>query len=267
MTTDHLSLAGEGFARGARYERARPGYPAGAVDALTRACGIGQGTRVLDLAAGTGKLTRHLVACGAQVVAVEPVAGMRAHLASTIAGVQISDGTAEDIPAADGSMDAVTVGQAFHWFDGPAAVREIHRVLAPGGALGLIWNVMDRRVAWVGVLQDLIHRYRGPSPWYWGHAWRVAVTSESGFGLLEHDGFANAQEVDVEGLVERVASISFIATLPDGAQRDVLREVRRIAGDHLPGQPSFAIPYITDVFWTRRIDDAAPDHSRSAGSV
>ena len=267
MAADHCSLAGEGFARGARYERARPGYPADAVDTLLRACGIGPGTRVLDLAAGTGKLTRHLVACGAQVVAIEPVAGMRAQLASNIVDAQIHDGTAERIPAADGSMDAVTVGQAFHWFDGPAAVREISRVLAPGGALGLVWNVMDRRVPWVGDLQDLIHRHRGSSPWYSGHAWRVAFTTETGFGPLQHQAFANAQEVDVEGLVERIRSISFIATLPDVAQREVLREVRRIARGRLSGQSSFAIPYTTDVFWTRRDEDPPPAHSWSAGSV
>ncbi len=252
MTSEYFELASAGFARGERYERARPGYPAEAIAVLLTGCGVGPGTRVLDLAAGTGKLTRDLVASGAEVTAVEPVAGMRARLASIVPDEQILDGTAERLAVSDGSVDAVTVGQAFHWFDGPAAVREIHRVLVPGGAVGLIWNVMDRSVAWVERVQELIHRHRGASPWYSSHAWRVAFTADCGFGPLEHRACTNAQQVDVEGLVDRVASISFIATLPDPARSEVLGEVRQIAAEELPGQARFAIPYVTDVFWSRR---------------
>ena len=177
---------------------------------------------------------------------------MRARLTSIVPDEQILDGTAERLAVSDGSVDAVTVGQAFHWFDGPAAVREIHRVLVPGGAVGLIWNVMDRSVAWVERVQELIHRHRGASPWYSGHAWRVAFTVDCGFGPLEHRACTNAQQVDVEGLVDRVASISFIATLPDPARSEVLGEVRQIAAEELPGQARFAIPYVTDVFWSHR---------------
>ena len=126
--------AAVGFARGAdAYERGRPEYPADALEPLR----LSPDLTVLDLAAGTGKLTRPLAASGARVIAVEPVAEMRAALPSS---VETLDGTAESIPLGDGSVDLVTVGQAFHWFDGDAALAEIHRVLRPGGRLALVWN-------------------------------------------------------------------------------------------------------------------------------
>jgi ubiquinone/menaquinone biosynthesis C-methylase UbiE len=130
--------AEQGFGRAAaQYERARPGYPQAALEHLARRLGLGPGRTVIDLAAGTGKLTRPLLAGGSEVIAVEPVAAMRAALPRE---ATVFDGTAEHIPLAAGAADAVTVGQAFHWFDGDAALAEIHRVLRHGGALALIWN-------------------------------------------------------------------------------------------------------------------------------
>lgn len=253
MTSHHFDLASAGFAVGERYERARPGYPMDAVAALCGACGIEPGRRVLDLAAGTGKLTRELVARGADVIAVEPVPGMREQLASSVPDIEVVDGIAERLPVDDASVDVVTVGQGFHWFDGPAALREIHRVLVPGGAVGLIWNVMDGGIAWVARLQELIHRHRGPNPWYAGHTWRAAFTPECGFAVLQQRAFTNVQPVDTDGLVDRVASISFIATLHDEERAGVMAEIRDIVAEQLPGQASFAIPYVTDIFWSHRM--------------
>jgi SAM-dependent methyltransferase len=253
MTSRRFDLASAGFAGGERYERARPGYPADAIAALCAACGIEPGRAVLDLAAGTGKLTREFVACGAHVTAVEPVAGMREQLAATVPGIQIIDGTAERVPVDDASVDVVTVGQAFHWFDGPVALKEIHRVLVPGGAIGLVWNVMDRSVPWVGRVHELIHRHRGPNPWYSGHAWRATFTPDCGFGALQHRVFVNTQPVDIANLVDRVASISFIATLPDGERSVLMDDLRQIVAEELPGQARFAIPYVTDIFWSHRV--------------
>ena len=142
-----------GFGRGAAtYERGRPSYPADAIDVLVRELGIGPDRDVLDLAAGTGKLTRLLVPTGARLVAVEPVAAMADQLRTAVPGVEVHDGTAEAIPLPDGSVDAVVVGQAFHWFDAPVALAEIARVLRPGGGLGLIWNERDSSVPWVAEL-------------------------------------------------------------------------------------------------------------------
>src|SRR4051812_40459047 len=123
-----------GFALSAQaYEEGRPGYPPAALEPLK----LGAGMTVLDLAAGTGKLTRALAASEATVIAVEPVAEMRAALPESVTAL---DGTAETIPLEAGSVDLVTVAQAFHWFDGPAALAEIHRVLVPGGRLAVLWN-------------------------------------------------------------------------------------------------------------------------------
>ena len=131
--------AATGFARSVEaYERARPEYPPEAIAWLARELDLRPGRTVVDLAAGSGKLTRPLAALGCEVIAVEPVAEMRAAIGPT--ATQALDGTAEAIPLPDDSADAVTVGQAFHWFDGPKALAEIERVLRPGGALALAWN-------------------------------------------------------------------------------------------------------------------------------
>ena len=143
--------AARGFARApADYERGRPDYPAEAIAWLAQALALGPGRRVLDLAAGTGKLTRALAATGAEVVAVEPVDEMRAFIeAEALAG------TAEAIPLPAAAVDAVTVGQAFHWFRGDEALAEIHRVLRPHGRLGLVWNLRDSANPFMAALSEL----------------------------------------------------------------------------------------------------------------
>jgi SAM-dependent methyltransferase len=134
------------------YERARPDYPEAAVDWLLPA-----GARtVLDLAAGTGKLTRALVARGLEVVAVEPLAEMRATLAAALPEVRALEGTAEAIPLPDASVDAIKVAQAWHWVDPERAAAEAARVLRPGGTLGLVWNRRDERVDWVARLSEVM---------------------------------------------------------------------------------------------------------------
>src|SRR5690349_9949875 len=158
--------AAVGFERGADdYERARPSYPDAAVDLIVDVCGLGPGVTVCDLAAGTGKLTRLLVPSGAEIVAVEPVAAMRDQLLRAVPGVEVLDGTAETIPLGDGSVDAVTVAQAFHWFDTDRALPELRRVLRPGGHLVLIWNVRDESVDWVSRFTELLVAGSGGRPY------------------------------------------------------------------------------------------------------
>ena len=131
---------------------------------------------MLDLAAGTGKLTAHLVETGAEVVAIEPVDEMRAVLERELPSVRALAGTAEAIPLDAASVDAVTVGQAFHWFRGDEALAEIHRVLRPGGGLGLVWNVRDTSVPWVARLTEIMEPHRGDAPTHRTGAWRKALS-------------------------------------------------------------------------------------------
>jgi SAM-dependent methyltransferase len=206
---------------------------------------------VLDLAAGTGKLTRQLVPTGANLVAVEPVEGMRRKLAETVPGVRALDGTAEQIPLGAGSLDAVFCAQAFHWFDGERALAEIHRVLRPGGGLALIWNVRDEAVEWERRLSELLKRHQSTAPRKrWGR-WREAFEQTTLFTPLAERRFEHRQEGDVATMLARVASISFVSALPEAERASFLEEVRRLVE---PREGPLAMHYRTEVYWCRRRD-------------
>jgi SAM-dependent methyltransferase len=222
------SAASAGFARSvAAYERGRPGYPPAAVDFLAARLRLGPGRTVVDLAAGTGKLTRPLLAAGADLVAVEPVAEMRAALP---AGARAVEGTAEAIPLATASADAVTVAQAFHWFDGDAALAEIHRVLRPGGALALVWNRRQMDDPLNQAIEELIAPHRGHTSALRTGAWRGAFERTKLFGPLEERVFPNEQSLDADELVDRIASVSFIAALDEKERTKLLRAARALPG-------------------------------------
>jgi SAM-dependent methyltransferase len=232
--------AAVGFARSAAaYDRARPEYPPDAIAWLAGRIGLRPGRTVLDLAAGTGKLTRPLAATGAAVVAVEPVAEMRARIG---AAGRVLDGTAEAIPLGDASVDAVTVGQAFHWFEGPVALAEIHRVLRAGGALALVWNRRPLEDPVHAAIGDIIERYRGDAPAHRSGSWRAAFGGTTLFGPLEERTFRHTVCHDADALADRVGSTSFVAALDDGARGEVLAAVRALAA----GGP-VDLPYACEV--------------------
>ena len=235
--------AAEGFSRSAEaYERGRPGYPAEALALFVSRLRLGAG--VLDLAAGTGALTRPLLEAGLEVVAVEPVAEMRAALP---AAARTLEGTAEAIPLGSGEVDAVVVGQAFHWFDGDAALREIHRVLRPEGLLALFWN---RRIDDDPVnrgIDELVDPYRKDVPTHRRDAWRAPFERTSLFVPLSEHALPNEQRLDADGMEARVGSISFIAALGDAERKRVLERARAIAGEE-----TVTVPYRTEVLMWRR---------------
>ena len=182
---------------------------------------------MVDLAAGTGKLTGPLVATGAEVIAVEPVPEMRAALPAIARAV---DGTAEDMPLDTGSADAVAVAQAFHWFNGDAALTEIHRVLRPGCSLALVWNRRHMADPLNQAIDELIAPYRGHTSTFHTGAWRVAFERTNLFGLFEERVFPNEQSLDADRLADRIASVSFIAALDEKEQTKVVRAARALAG-------------------------------------
>lgn len=246
--------AAKGFSAGAdAYERGRPEYAPEAVAALVRELAIGPGTRVLDLAAGTGKLTRALVDTGAELVAVEPVAEMRAKLIAAVAGVEALEGTAERIPLPNHSVDAVVVGQAFHWFDGVRAVSEIRRVLRPDGALGLIWQSREPSRPWILRLNEIIDRLSAENPRFRSGAWREAFDYVALFEPLATASFEHVHRLTPETIVDRVASISYIAAAPDGDRQAVLEAVRELLATDpdTAGADAIELPYRADVYWTR----------------
>jgi SAM-dependent methyltransferase len=248
--------AARGFALAPEaYERGRPTYPAEAIERLVRELRVEPGRRVLDLAAGTGKLTRRLAETGATVVAVEPVEAMRARLVRALPEGEALAGTAEAVPLRGRSVDAVTVGQAFHWFDGDAALAEIHRVLRPKGRLGLIWNVKDESVDWVRRLAEIIEPHRGDAPKVASGAWKDAFERTRLFTSLERARFAFVHETDLATVIARVTSISFIAALPDEEVERIVAQVRELVATHpeTRGGNVFPLRYRTGVYWCERV--------------
>jgi SAM-dependent methyltransferase len=237
------------------YERGRPEYPTGAVGWLVETLAIGPGARVLDLAAGTGKLTRMLVGGGGRLVAVEPVDGMRRVFRSVLPDVPVVGGRAEAIPLADRSIDAAVVAQAFHWFDAPAAIRELHRVLRPGGRLGLVWNVRDEGSSafWAG-LTELLAPHRGDVPAHRGSVWRRAFESSDLFAPLETRSFPFEQALTRQQVLDRVLSTSFVATLAPSDRDAVADGVLALLEEdpNTAGRDVVRLPYRTDVHTTVR---------------
>ena len=230
----HPATRGFGLAADA-YERGRPDYPAAAIEWLVDRLDLRPGRTVVDLAAGTGKLTRLLVPTGAEVIAVEPIAEMRAK----IENARVLAGTAEAIPLEDASVDAVTVAQAFHWFRADEALREIHRVLRPGGGLALVYNVRDERdpvqAAASAIMQPLEENVprRGKRNWS-----EVIDASETAT-------FDHAQLVDEDAFVERFTSVSFIAAASPEERAAIEEQLRALARD--VGTP-IRLPYVTEIY-------------------
>lgn len=227
------------------YERGRPGYAEAALDAL----GLPPDAHVLDLAAGTGKLTRQLVTRFESVVAVEPLDGMRKLLEELVPEADVRRGTAEDVPLDDDEVDAAFVGEAFHWFSGPRALAELARVLRPGGTLAVLFNIPDGELE-PSLPEAFWHAFRAralekdPAHTVGSGIWREAFPGP--FEPLREASFPNPFPVDREGLLAHVASWSMVAALPDEERAALAEELRA----HAP-ECDYVFRLRTDLYWTR----------------
>lgn len=238
--SDIHAAARQGFGKEAiTYARGRPEYPTSLLPWLRHELGLTTGKTVLDLGSGTGKFTKLLVQTGAQVLAVEPVASMREQFAQNFPTLTQYEGTAQAIPLASASVDAVLCAQAFHWFATEAALAEIRRVLRPGGKLGLVWNVRDESADWVAAITRIITPFEGDAPRFHKGDWRQAFGSGL-FGDLAQTSFAyqhqgTAQEV----IMDRFLSVSFIAILPPTQKAVVENQLRDLIARARPGALGF----------------------------
>ncbi len=221
-------------AQAAAYERGRPSYPPEAIDWL-----LTSGARnVLDLGAGTGKLTARLVERGLDVVAVDPIPEMLDVLSGSLPDTPALLGTAEDIPLPDDSVDSVLVAQAWHWFDPERAVKEVARVLRPGGRLGLVWNTRDERLGWVKELGRIIGN---------DDAFSRDATLPAPFSATERHQVEWTSYLTPRALIDLVASRSYCITSPADVRSRTLDQVRELLATHsaLANNTGLALPYVT----------------------
>jgi SAM-dependent methyltransferase len=210
---------------------------------LVAELGIDSDAHVVDLGAGTGIFTDQLLAFGPRITAIEPTPGMRAVLERRLPTVTVLDGRDDSIPLENGSADCVVVAQAFHWFDAPVALEEIHRVLVDGGGLGLVWNERDESVDWVAALGRAM-QWPEHQPYEVGTDFAPVIASGP-FVNVQRRKFAHSQVLDHHGLVQRVLTTSYIAVMGDDERRALMDNVASVIRE-LPDP--VALPYVTDAY-------------------
>jgi SAM-dependent methyltransferase len=234
------------------YERGRPEYAPAVIGATAAELGLRPSDPVLDLAAGTGKLTCALVRYGFAVVAVEPQEPLRAVLSDKVQAARVLDGVAEQIPLEDGTLAAVMIADAFHWFDRPSALSEIRRVLKVGGGLALFNTVPDwSGASWAHELGTLVAGSRPNHPHFDGRPWEEFIRDAVGFAEPWEVRVTTYSPADPEGVLAHMGSISWIAGLPEAERLDVLARMRTIvAAGETPER--FALHF--DVGLTKRLE-------------
>jgi SAM-dependent methyltransferase len=240
-----------GYSRIAKdYDKGRPDYPPEAISFFINALELHPRQKVLDLASGTGKLTKALIGFDLCLCAVEPVEEMRSFFSERFPAVPMFEGKAESIPLPDGSMDAVLVGTAFHWFDGEKALSEIGRVLKKGGKLGLIWNIFDGKQPWVGKIRQLIEPGIDLKM-----CWQESFLHHPGFQVMGHHEMEYFISGKVSDVLNRIDSAKIMGTLsPKKKQELVKKALDILAADEISRQEIFGIPYRIEIDWALRRD-------------
>jgi ubiquinone/menaquinone biosynthesis C-methylase UbiE len=224
------------------YDRGRPEYTPSVAETIAAELHLAPSARVLDLAAGTGKLTRALLGVGLDVVAVEPQAQLRELLAVRVGAERALEGLAEKIPLPDDSVAAVTVAEAFHWFDKVAALREIKRVLIDGGGLAVLRILPDwGGASWAHEVGTLIADLCPEHPQF-ASPWQETVKQEGCWTEPREVRLTTMQPASVEGLLDYVTSISWIAALPDAQRAETMARIGDlIAAGETPGEIPFNV--------------------------
>jgi SAM-dependent methyltransferase len=239
-------LAEKGFAKGDLYNSARPNYPQEALDHFADTFALDWSMHVLDLGAGTGIFTRQIRPYVGRVSAVEPSASMRASLEESGVEAEVLEGSDVAIPLADGSIDVAFVAQAFHWFDPPRALNELHRVLVRGGGLGLIWNERDESVEWVAALGHAM-LWDVKAPYQVGTDFSLQI-ADGPFTSIERATFHHSQTLSHEGVYQRVLTTSYISAMDDTARDQLMRNVAAVVE---PLSEPIVLPYVTEVYTAR----------------
>lgn len=222
----------------AAYERGRPEYTPAVAEAIVAELGIAPEARVLDLAAGTGKLTRALLGAGLDVVAVEPQAQLREILVSSVGAERVLEGFAEEIPLPDASVAAVTVADAFHWFDQVTALREIRRVLIAGGGLAVLRIVPDwSGASWAHEVGTLIAELGREHPQFKGPRWQDTAEAEGSWTTPREVQLTMLQPASADGILDYITSMSWMAALPDDQRTETIARIGElIAAGEMPDE-------------------------------
>jgi SAM-dependent methyltransferase len=245
--TANDGLAAAGFANASAYRAGRPNYPNEAVDYLAEALSLDDARLVVDLGAGTGIFTAQIQNLCRRLVAVEPSPGMREACAAALPGLEILAGKDTAVPFPDGSVDVITVAQAFHWFDYPLALAEFDRVLSPTGRIGLIWNERDESVPWVHAMSEAM-LWTTRQPYQVGMDF-TPILRDGPFSSVVRRSFTHRQRLTFEMLDERVMSTSYIQAMEPAERVRLVAAVREVVESL--GEP-LDLPYLTTTYVATR---------------